>query len=253
MPLKLFVIKPVEAREQGHDHPVAGRDRGAARVPAGPGGPDEADAPVALAGHRAFVPALRRCRGGARTGRAGRSDRVRQALRDRRAPLAGPRKIYVKELIQAITLADRLLARAGRPPPARALRARDDDDHLARGLHHRPAVLVHRPRARHLRARAEPARAGCGASSTPRGSWSPARRRTSRHLKAIAPEADVHLVYHGLSADFTRPARARTARARRATGTCACSASAGSWPRRASTCSSTRARVLDGAACRSRR
>ena len=59
---------------------------------------------------REFVPALRRCtrrrpHGVARATRTA----FAQAFRDRRAPLSGPRKIYVKELIQAITLADRLL------------------------------------------------------------------------------------------------------------------------------------------------
>ena len=60
-----------------------------------------------------------------------------------------------------------------------------------------------------------------------------------RHLKGIAPGANVHLVYHGLSADFTRMLAASSDVARSATAACACSASAGSWPRRASTRSST--------------
>ena len=64
------------------------------------------------------------------------------------------------------------------------------------------------------------------------------------HLRRIAPEARVHLVYHGLNADFARllgepppPPAAQRPR-------CACSASGGWSRRRASTCSSTRARVL---------
>ena len=47
-------------------------------------------------------------------------------------------------------------------------------------------------------------RAGCAASCSPRASSSPAPRRTSATCSAIAPEADVHLVYHGLNADFAR-------------------------------------------------
>ena len=96
-----------------------------------------------------------------------------QALRDRRTPLSGPRKIYVKELLQAIALADRVLARARRPPPARALRPRHHDDHLARRAHRRAAVLVHRPRARHLRRAPEPE--GLAAPQA-------ARRALRRHL-----------------------------------------------------------------------
>ena len=63
-------------------------------------------------------------------------------MRDRRARFSGPRKIYIKELLQAIALADRVLDAPDVAPPARALRARHDDDHLARRAHRRPAVLA---------------------------------------------------------------------------------------------------------------
>ena len=164
----------------------AGRDRRAARVPARPGRAHEADAPVALGDVRAFVPALRRCarrrpHGVARAARTA----LAQAFRDRRAPLAGPRKIYVKELIQAITLADRLL----QEPDVRHLHA-----HFAHGtttITWLAACISGLPfsftgHARDIYAPELNPRAGCGASSTPRGSWSRARRRTSRHLQAIA-------------------------------------------------------------------
>ena len=87
VPLKLFVIKPVEAREQGHDHPVL--DAIVAQ-------PEYLPDPVGLtkpmhrwrwADIRAFVPALRRCarrrpHGVARAARTA----LAQAFRDRRSP-----------------------------------------------------------------------------------------------------------------------------------------------------------------------
>ena len=72
------------------------------------------------------------------------------------------------------------------------------------------------------------------------------------HLRRIAPEARVQLVYHGLNADFARLLRAAPPR-RPPTARCACSASGGWSRRRASTCSSTRAACCAAAASRSRR
>ena len=73
------------------------------------------------------------------------------------------------------------------------------------------------------------------------------------HLKRIAPEAEVHLVYHGLNADFARLVRETHGPPPRRTAPCACSASAAWWPRRASTSSSTRAPSCAAATSRSRR
>src|ERR1700754_548475 len=94
VPWRLFVIKPVEEREQGHDHPVL--DAILAR-------PEYLPDPVGLTKPlhlwrrrdlRAFWPALRRCarRRPHVVARASRTA-VAQAFRDRRSPLAGPRKI----------------------------------------------------------------------------------------------------------------------------------------------------------------
>jgi glycosyltransferase involved in cell wall biosynthesis len=126
-----------------------------------------------------------------------------QALRDRRAPLAGPRKIYVKELIQAVALADRLLAL----PEVRHLHA-----HFAHGtttVTWLAATIAGLPfsftgHARDIYAR----------DLNPRG-W--LRRKllaaefavtctaaNVAHLRRIAPGADVRLAYHGLNADFAR-------------------------------------------------
>ena len=166
--------------------------------------------------------------------RAPRAPRSRQALRDRRTPLSGPRKIYVKELVQAVTLADRLLS----APDVRHLHA-----HFAHGtttITWLAACITGLPFSftGHARDIYAP-------ELNPKG-W--LRRKllaarfvvtcteaNVRHLRAIAPAADVHLVYHGLSADFTRMLASHDVDARCATAACGCSASVGSWPRRAST------------------
>ena len=143
VPLRLYVIKPVEEREQGHDHPVLDAIEATPEYLPDPQGLTK---PLHLWRYRdirEFLPALRRCvappPARRRARRRGPRSRRPSATAARR--FSGPRKIYIKELIQAITLADRA-RHARRPPPARALRARDDDDHLAGGLHHRAAVLA---------------------------------------------------------------------------------------------------------------
>ena len=204
VPIRLFVIKPVEAREQDLRHPVV--DAIAARPSYLPD-PRSLTAPLHRwrAAHlRPFAPAIRRT---ARARPAGLARAVAlalgQALRDRRAPLAGPRKIYVKELIQAIALADRLLA----APEVRHLHA-----HFAHGtttVTWLAATITGLPfsftgHARDIYAR----------DLNPRG-W--LRRKllaaefavtctaaNVAHLERIAPAADVRLVYHGLNADFAR-------------------------------------------------
>src|SRR3954449_12849593 len=101
VPLRLFVIKPIEEREQGHDHPVL--DAIVARPEYLPD-PKGLTKPLHLWRRRdlrEFAPALRRCarrnpRGVARATRTA----LAQAFRDRRGTFSGPRKIYVKELIQ---------------------------------------------------------------------------------------------------------------------------------------------------------
>src|SRR4051812_26434024 len=109
VPLRLFVIKPVEAREQGHGHPVLDAIEATPEYLPDPQGLTKPLHLWRLDDVREFLPALRRClrrrpHGVARAARTA----FAQALRDRRSPLSGPRKLYVKELIQAITLADRV-------------------------------------------------------------------------------------------------------------------------------------------------
>src|SRR3954452_16951723 len=202
VPLRLFVIKPIEEREQGHDHPVL--DAILARPEYLPD-PKGLTKPLHLwrwRDVREFMPALGRCarrrpHGVARAARTA----IAQALRDRKGPLRGPRKIYIKELIQAITLADAL------PPEVRLLHA-----HFAHGttaITWLAACITGLPFSFTGHAR------DIYSTKLNRRGWLRRKLRAARfvvtcteanvrHLKAIAPEADVHLVYHGLSADLTR-------------------------------------------------
>src|SRR5689334_8717419 len=200
--VRLFVIKPVEERERGLRHPVV--DAIAARPEYLP---DSSSLTAPL--HRwrpehlkPFLPALRRtARRRPRGLISAAKIALAQALRDRRTPFSGPRKIYLKELLQAIALADRLLD----APEVQHLHA-----HFAHGT----------TTVTWLAARIT----GLGFSFTghardiyapqlnPHG-WLRRKLLAARfvvtctqanvlHLHGIAPAAEVHLVYHGLGADF---------------------------------------------------
>jgi hypothetical protein len=203
VPLKLFVIKPVEAREQGTDHPVLDAIKAQ---------PEYLPDPIGLTKPlhrwrwrdiREFAPALRRCarkrpHGVARAARTA----IGQSVRDRRSALSGLRKIYIKELIQAITLADRL----NHDPDVRHLHA-----HFAHGtttITWLAACITGLPFSftGHARDIYAP-------ELNPKG-WLRRKLNAARfvvtcteanvtHLQRIAPKATIHLVYHGLSADFT--------------------------------------------------
>ena len=111
VPVRLFVIKPVEERERGLRHGVVDAIRAEPDYL-----PDASSLTAPLhrwrpAHLRPFAPALRRTARARPLGLARATATVlRQALRDRRTTFSGPRKIYVKELLQAVALADRLLA-----------------------------------------------------------------------------------------------------------------------------------------------
>jgi glycosyltransferase involved in cell wall biosynthesis len=192
IPLRLFVIKPVEERERGHRHPVVDA---IAATPAYLPDPAALRAPLRrwrVRHVRPFMPPLRRLRG---RGIAKALKIVLPCyLRD------GRRKIYLKELLQAIALADRL------PPDVRHLHA-----HFAHGtttvtwlaatISGLPFSFTGHARDiyagklnRHGMLRRKLLAAEFAVTCT---------EANVRHLKAIAPEARVHLVYHGLSADFT--------------------------------------------------
>ena len=204
VPVRLFVIKPVEERERGLRHPVVDAIAARPRYL-----PDTSSLTAPL--HRwrprdlkPFAPALRRI---ARRRPLGLARAVasagRQALRDRRAPLSGPRKIYLKELLQAVALADAVLD----APGVRHLHA-----HFAHGT---TTVTWHAATIAGLPfSFTGHARDIYAPELNPHG-WLRRKLRAARfavtctganaeHLKAIAPEADVHLVYHGLNADFAR-------------------------------------------------
>ena len=205
--VRLFVLKPVEERERGLRHPVIDAIAAEPQYL-----PDTTSLTAPL--HRwrprhlrPFAPALRRTlrrrpRGLARaTARA-----ARQAIRDRRTPLSGPRKIYIKELVQAIALADRLLQQ----PDVRHLHA-----HFAHGT---TTVTWHAATITGLPfSFTGHARDIYAPELNPKG-WLRRKLLAARfavtcteanvaHLKRIAPEADVHLVYHGLNSDFARLVR----------------------------------------------
>jgi len=204
IPVRLFVIKPVEERERDHRHPVIDAIEAQPEYL-----PDSSSLTAPLHCWRPrhlkpFAPALertlrRRPRGVTRAAKTA----LGQAIRDRRTPFSGPRKIYVKELLQAIALADRLL----NAPEVRHLHA-----HFAHGtttVTWLAAQITGLPFSftGHARDIYAP-------QLNPKG-W--LRRKllaarfvvtcteaNVRHLKKIAPDARVHLVYHGLSADFAR-------------------------------------------------
>jgi glycosyltransferase involved in cell wall biosynthesis len=202
--VRLFVLKPVEERERGSRHPVVDRIAAEPRYL-----PDTSSLTAPL--HRwrprhlkPFWPAIRRVarrrpRGLARA----LATTAGQSLRDRRTPLSGPRKVYVKELIQAIALADLLLD----APEVRHLHA-----HFAHGT---TTVTWHAATVAGLPfSFTGHARDIYAPELNPHG-WLRRKLLASRfavtcteanvrHLKAIAPEAEVHLVYHGLNADFAR-------------------------------------------------
>jgi len=204
VPLRLFVVKPVEERERALRHPVVDAIRARPEYL-----PDAATLTRPL--HRwrradvaPFMPALRRVARRRPLGLArALATTAAQALRDRRTRFSGPRKIYVKELLQAIALADRVIG----APEVRHLHA-----HFAHGT---TTIAWHAARITGLPfSFTGHARDIYAEHLNPKG-W--LRRKllaarfvvtcteaNVRHLERIAPAARVHLIYHGLNADFAR-------------------------------------------------
>jgi glycosyltransferase involved in cell wall biosynthesis len=204
VPLRLFVIKPVEERERPLRHPVIDAIRARPQYL-----PDTSSLTLPLhlwrpAHLRPFLPALRRT---ARERLRGllRATRIAfgLAMRNRRGFWSGPRKVNIKELLQAVALADRVLD----APDVRHLHA-----HFAHGTttvtwlaaeiaglpfsftgHARDIYARELNPGGLLRRKLRAARFAVTCTEANR-----------RHLKAIAPDAAVHLVYHGLGADFAR-------------------------------------------------
>jgi glycosyltransferase involved in cell wall biosynthesis len=204
VPLRLFVIKPVEERERALRQPVVGEIRARPEYL-----PDTSALTLPLHLWRPrhltpFLPALRR------TARRRPSGVLRAAAvalglaaRNRRTRWSGLRKVHVKELLQAVALADRLLD----APDVCHLHA-----HFAHGTttvawlaaeiaglpfsftgHARDIYARELNPHGLLRRKLHAARFAVTCTEANR-----------RHLKRIAPAAPVHLVYHGLGADFAR-------------------------------------------------
>jgi glycosyltransferase involved in cell wall biosynthesis len=202
VPLRLFVIKPVEERERSLRHPVVDAIRARPEYL-----PDTSSLTLPLhlwrpAHLRPFLPALRRvARERPRGLLRATAIALGQALRNRRTFWSGPRKVNIKELLQAVALADRLLE----APEVCHLHA-----HFAHGTttitwlaaeiaslpfsftgHARDIYAGELNPGGLLRRKLRAARFAVTCTEANR-----------RHLLQIAPEASVHLVYHGLGADF---------------------------------------------------
>jgi glycosyltransferase involved in cell wall biosynthesis len=202
MKLRLYVIRPPDEAET---HPVVDRiAAGPVYLPATTSLSQTTLAPWLRRNLRPFLPALGRTarrhpRGLARA--AGVA--LAQSVRARRGRFAWPRKLYAKELLQAIALADEL---AG-APDVRHLHA-----HFAHGTttvtwlastitglpfsftgHAKDIYSPSLNPAGLLRRKLLAARFAVTCTEA-----------NVRHLRSIAPEAVVHRVYHGLNADFSR-------------------------------------------------
>jgi glycosyltransferase involved in cell wall biosynthesis len=204
VPLRLFVVKPVEERERELRHPVVDTIRARPEHL-----PDAATLTRPLhcwrrADLAPFLPAIARVARRRPLGLArALATATGQALRDRRTRFSGPRKIYIKELLQAIALADRVID----APDVRHLHA-----HFAHGT---TTITWHAARIAGLPfSFTGHARDIYAEHLNPKG-W--LRRKllaarfvvtcteaNVRHLHRIAPDARIHLVYHGLNADFAR-------------------------------------------------
>ncbi len=201
LPLRLYVIKPVD---EAQTHPIV--DRIAAPAEYLPPATSLSNTTLAAwlrANIGPFRPALRRVASRHPAGLARATAKaLAQCVRARPRPISWPRKLYVKELLQAVALADRL----DHAPEVRHLHA-----HFAHGTttvtwlastitglpfsftgHAKdiyspslnPAGLL----ARKLRA------ARFAVTCT---------EANAEHLRRIAPDAVIHRVYHGLNAEFS--------------------------------------------------
>jgi glycosyltransferase involved in cell wall biosynthesis len=204
VPLRLFVIKPVEERERSLRHPVVDAIRVRPEYL-----PDTISLTLPLhlwrpAHLRPFLPALRhaareRPRGLLRA----TAMALGQAVRNRRSFWAGPRKVHVKELLQAVALADRLLD----APEVRHLHA-----HFAHGtttVTWLAAEIAGLPfsftgHARDIYSEELNPKGLLGRKLRAARFAVTCTQANRRHLLRLAPDATVHLVYHGLGADFAR-------------------------------------------------
>jgi glycosyltransferase involved in cell wall biosynthesis len=202
LPLRLYVIKPPD---EAQTHPVVDRIQAPTEYLPPATSLSETTLVAWLRENLpAFMPSLRRTarrhpKGLARACALAAA----QSVRARKGRFAWPRKLYVKELLQAVALADRLAD----APDVRHLHA-----HFAHGTttvtwlcstitglpfsftgHAKDIYSPSLNPAGLLRRKLLAARFAVTCTEA-----------NVRHLKTIAPEADVHRVYHGLNADFSR-------------------------------------------------
>jgi glycosyltransferase involved in cell wall biosynthesis len=198
--LRLLVLKPADEPEH---HPVVDRIRAVPEYLPATTSLTASRALPWLAGNiRAFRPALsavarRRPRGLARAGGLA----FAQAVRARRRPLSAPRKIYLKEFLYAVAVAERVLD----APEVRHLHA-----HFAHGsatVAWLAATITGLPFSFTGHAKdiysGELNPAGLLARKATAARFVvTCTRANGRHLEALHTGTPVHVVYHGLSADF---------------------------------------------------
>jgi glycosyltransferase involved in cell wall biosynthesis len=202
VPLRLFVIRPPDEDER---HPVVDRIRAQPVYLPPTTNLSSAPLPAWLRENLPrFRPSLRRVAARRPAGLArAAAAALAQALRSRTRLWSRPRKVCVKEFLLAVALADRLLD----APDVRHLHA-----HFAHGAttvtwlaslivgvpfsftgHAKDVYSETLNPAGLLRRKLLAARFAVTCTEANR-----------RHLLALAPEATVHRVYHGLNADFAR-------------------------------------------------
>ncbi len=204
LPLRLFVIKPLEERERELRHPLVDAIRARPEYL-----PDTSSLTLPL--HlwrpehlRPFGPAVRRLARARPRGLArATAIALGLAVRNRRTWWSGPRKVNVKELLQAVALADRVLE---------ATEVCHLHAHFAHGTttitwlaaeitglpfsftgHARDIYAEELNPHGLLRRKLRAARFAVTCTEANR-----------RHLQKVAPGAPVHVVYHGLNAEFAR-------------------------------------------------
>ena len=204
LPIRLFVIKPPELEQAAHPHPVVRRILARPRYL--PALTSLTSTPLRrwLVENLPRVwPALertaRRCP--VRTVGAA-AQALAQAVRARRSFWSAPRKVYLKEFLQAAALADELAA----TPEVRHLHA-----HFAHGattVTWLASIMTGLPFSFTAHAHdlySEPLNPG----GLLRRKIRAARfvvtctEANVHHLHRVEPEAEVHLVYHGLNPDFS--------------------------------------------------
>jgi glycosyltransferase involved in cell wall biosynthesis len=201
VPTRIFVLKPADEPDR---HPVVDRIMATpCYLPATTSLSARPALPWLVRNVRPFLPALgtvarRRPRGLVRAAAMA----LAQAVRSRRRPLAAPRKIYLKELLLAVALADQILA----DPAIAHLHA-----HFAHGsttVTWLASTITGLPfsftgHAKDLYEQ-DLNPAGLLARKTAAAAFVvTCTEANGRHLRALGTATRVHVIHHGLGSDFT--------------------------------------------------